>query len=141
MAEKLDKKLRSCIMAAVKSKNTKPEINIRKALFATGLRYRLHDKKLPGHPDLVFPKYKAVIFIHGCFWHHHDCIYGKLPKTNKEFWKKKLEANAKRDCQIVKELEDSGWRVKVIWLCELKNRVKINSNADLFEVVKWVKDC
>ncbi|MGA8163648.1 MAG: DNA mismatch endonuclease Vsr [Waddliaceae bacterium] len=138
MVDKFDKKTRSRIMASVKNKDTKPEINIRKALFAQGLRYRLHDKKLPGHPDLVFPKYKAVIFIHGCFWHHHDCEHGKLPATNIDFWEKKLQGNAERDCQNIKKLEKMGWRVKVIWLCELKNKRKIGTKDYLNEIVKWI---
>ncbi len=139
MADKFDKKTRSRIMASVKNKNTKPEVNIRKALFAQGLRYRLHDKKLLGHPDLVFPKYKAIIFIHGCFWHHHDCRHGRLPTSNIDFWKKKLQGNAERDYQNIQKLEEMGWRVKVIWLCELKDKNMFFSNQDLDELIKFIK--
>lgn len=139
MADKFDKKTRSRVMASVKNKNTKPEVNIRKSLFAQGLRYRLHDKKLPGHPDLVFPKYKAVIFIHGCFWHHHDCKNGKLPASNMDFWRKKLRGNAERDQRNIAALELAGWKVKVIWLCHLKNKGNFHSNDDIAEIVEWVR--
>lgn len=126
-------------MASVKNKDTKPEINIRRALFAQGLRYRLHDKELPGSPDLIFPKYKAIIFIHGCFWHHHDCKYGKLPTSNIDFWGKKLQDNAERDSQNIRKLEGMGWRVKVIWLCELKNKKNFYSDDDMSEIIRWIK--
>lgn len=139
MADKFDKKTRSRVMSAVKNKNTKPEVNIRKALFSRGLRYKLHDKKLPGHPDLVFPKYKAVIFIHGCFWHHHDCKHGKLPVTNVVFWEEKMRKNIERDKQNISLLMAVGWRVKVIWTCELKFKKWLNSNNELINIVKWIK--
>ncbi len=114
-------------MSSIRNKNTKPELNIRKALFAKGIRYGLHNRKLPGCPDLVFPKYKAIIFIHGCFWHNHRCKHGKLPETNREFWAEKLRGNALRDKRNIKLLKDMGWRIKVIWSCTLKNRIKFDS--------------
>ena len=97
MADIVDKKTRSKMMAGIKGKNTKPEMLIRKALFAKGLRYRLHDKNLPGKPDLVFPKYKAVIFVQGCFWHGHDCHLFKWPTSNKEYWRNKINRNREVD--------------------------------------------
>src|SRR3990167_8084990 len=127
MADKFDKKTRSRVMADVKNKNTQPELNIRKALFAKGLRYRIHNKKLPGCPDIVFPKYKAVIFIHGCFWHNHDCKQGQLPKTNINFWREKLQKNAERDRNNVNMLKAMGWKVRIVWLCFLKNKKKFKS--------------
>ncbi len=139
MADKFDKKTRSRVMASVKNKNTKPEVNIRKALFAKGLRYKIHNKNLPGCPDLVFPKYKAVIFIHGCFWHNHDCKHGQLPSTNVAFWKEKLEKNEKRDRRSIVELKDIGWKVKVIWLCQLKNRKNFKSEDAIIEIIEWLK--
>ena len=126
-------------MAAVKNKNTKPELNVRKALFAKGLRYRLHVKNLPGHPDLVFPKYKAVIFIHGCFWHNHDCKQGKLPTSNVRFWKEKLQNNAERDQRNIALLEAIGWRVKVIWGCTLNNKNQFSSRDCIIALVRWIK--
>lgn len=110
-------------MAAVKGKNTKPEIVVRKLLHKLGYRFRLHRKDLPGRPDIVLPKYKTVIFIHGCFWHRHpNCKYASTPSTNTEFWEKKLEENVRRDREDVDKLDKLGWRVITIWSCELKNR-------------------
>lgn len=112
-------------MSRVKGKDTSPEIKIRKALFKKGLRYRLHVKDMPGKPDLVFPKYKTVLFINGCFWHLHSCPAGKLPEANKEFWQKKIEGNAARDRDNIKKLLNSGLNVLIIWECSLKGREKI----------------
>ena len=107
------------MMSGIKGKNTKPEILVRKALHKAGYRFRLHDKKLPGKPDIVLPKYRTVILVHGCFWHGHDCKYFKWPKTRPEFWRKKIEGNKARDARHVAKLENDGWVVKVIWECEV----------------------
>lgn len=128
------------MMASIKSKNTAPELSVRKALFSRGFRYRLHNKDLPGSPDLVFPKYKAVIFIHGCFWHNHNCKHGKLPDTNREFWKKKLQHNAVRDSQNISELQMKGWRVRVIWSCALTNKKNLSSQEYLNEIINWLRN-
>jgi DNA mismatch endonuclease (patch repair protein) len=117
----VDTKTRSKIMKSVPQKETKPEMRLRKALHWMGFRYRLHDKKLPGSPDLVFPKYKAVIFVHGCFWHRHGCKQTTTPATRKDFWRAKFDANAERDKKNVSDLESAGWRVMTVWECELKN--------------------
>lgn len=138
MADRVSTAIRSRMMASVKSKNTAPELNIRKALFARGLRYRLHNKTLPGSPDLVFSKYKAVIFIHGCFWHNHSCKYGKIPEANREFWEKKLQGNALRDLEKILELQLKGWRVKIIWSCTLKNKKYFFSEKDVDAVEAWI---
>jgi DNA mismatch endonuclease (patch repair protein) len=120
----VDTKTRSKIMKSVPQKNTKPEMRLRKALHGMGFRYRLHDKKLPGSPDLVFPKYKAVIFVHGCFWHRHGCKQTTTPTTREYFWKTKFEANVERVEKNVSDLESAGWRVMTVWECELeKDRV------------------
>lgn len=140
MADTVDKKTRARMMASVKNKNTSPELNIRKALFAKGIRYRLHDRKLPGTPDLIFPKYKAVIFIHGCFWHNHNCKHGRLPTTNRAFWEHKLLGNARRDLQIIDKLHSLGWRTRVIWLCSLKNKQNFASNREIDEIISWLKE-
>lgn len=110
-------------MAAIKEKDTKPEMLVRRYLHACGFRYSLHCKKLPGSPDLVFRSLRTVIFIHGCFWHgHENCKYYRLPKSNTEFWRDKVEQNRQRDSAVIQELESKGWRVFIIWECELKNK-------------------
>ncbi|MEL7488325.1 MAG: very short patch repair endonuclease [Pseudomonadota bacterium] len=112
---------RSAVMRAVKAANTKPEIRLRKALHARGLRYALHRRDLPGKPDIVFPKYKAVLFVHGCFWHGHDCKRGaRLPKTNTDYWREKIARNKARDADHERALVDRGWRVLIAWECDLK---------------------
>ena len=113
---------RSRNMSAIKSKNTKPEIAVRKLLHSLGYRFRLHRKDLPGSPDIVLPKYKTVIFVHGCFWHRHEnCKYASTPKTRKEFWESKFKTNLKRDKEIQEKIKNIGWHSVVIWECETKN--------------------
>lgn len=109
------------IMQAVGTKDTKPEMIVRRALHAMGYRYRLHRKDLPGKPDIVFPGRKKAIFVHGCFWHWHGCSKGQLPKSQLDYWKPKLEANVARDRAKIEELEESGWRVLVVWQCETRD--------------------
>ena len=117
---------RSRNMSAIKSKNTKPEIAVRKLLHSMGYRFRLHRKDLPGSPDIVLPKYKTVIFVHGCFWHRHEnCKYASTPKTRKEFWKKKFQSNIKRDLEIQEKIKNLGWQSVIIWECEIKNNEKL----------------
>lgn len=121
MADIHSKEVRSYNMSQVKGKDTKPELLVRKFLFANGLRYRLYAKKLPGKPDIVLSKYKTVIFIHGCFWHgHSNCKYAKLPKTRTEWWSEKIEKNKERDKKNIEQLKNTGWKVLVIYGCELK---------------------
>ena len=113
---------RSRNMSAIKSKNTKPEIKVRKVLHSMGYRFRLHSKNLPGSPDIVLPKFKTVIFVHGCFWHRHEnCKYASIPKTRQEFWNKKFEENIKRDSEMQDKIKNLDWRSVVIWECETKN--------------------
>ena len=113
---------RSRNMSAIKSKNTKPEIKVRKVLHSMGYRFRLHSKDLPGSPDIVLPKYKTVIFVHGCFWHRHkNCKYASTPKTRQEFWNKKFKTNIERDLEIQDKIKNLNWRSVVIWECETKN--------------------
>ena len=108
-------------MSCIKGKNTKPEEIVRKYLFSQGFRYRKNDKRLPGTPDIVLPKYRTVIFVNGCFWHgHQGCRYFVVPQTNTEFWMNKIDANRIRDQKKISELEAMGWKVIVIWECELK---------------------
>lgn len=117
MTDTVDRQTRSRMMSAVRAKNTRLEIQIRRRLFAQGFRYRLHARDLPGTPDMVFPKYRAVLFVHGCFWHYHGCHLSTLPNTRRLWWKKKLEGNRKRDSEAVSELKYLGWRILVIWEC------------------------
>lgn len=124
MADVHDKATRSYNMSQIKSKNTKPEILVRKYLHAQGFRFRLHDKKLPGKPDIVLPKYKTVIFVHGCFWHgHKGCKYFVMPKTRTEWWVSKINKNKENDNIILKKLSELGWNIIQIWECELKPRM------------------
>ncbi|MDN4028679.1 very short patch repair endonuclease [Chryseobacterium gambrini] len=116
---------RSEIMSKISSTETKPEILVRKYLFAQGFRFRKNDKRLPGKPDVVLPKYKTVIFIHGCFWHGHpECKKSKLPETRKEFWEKKISKNIIRDSDNYDELKNLGWNIVIIWECDINNKAK-----------------
>jgi len=109
-------------MSKISGKETKPEILVRKYLFAQGFRYRKNVKELPGKPDIVLSKYKIVIFIHGCFWHGHSCKQGTLPQTNYKFWQEKIGKNVERDNRNILELKEKGWNVIIVWQCEIKNK-------------------
>ncbi len=123
---------RSAVMRAVKAHDTKPEMRLRRALHADGYRYRLHAKDLPGSPDLVFPARRAVIFVHGCFWHGHDCPRGaRVPKSNRAYWEAKIARNKTRDAAALAALEDTGWRALIVWECEIKGGEAVE-NARLF---------
>ena len=129
MADIFSKEKRSQIMSKISGKETKPEILVRKFLFAHGFRYRKNDKRLPGKPDIVLPKYKTLIFVHGCFWHHHkNCRKSALPQTNCEFWNNKIQGNVRRDKLNQKKLRKADWKIIIIWQCQIKNR-------ELFEKV------
>jgi DNA mismatch endonuclease (patch repair protein) len=118
------KEKRSDVMSRIHGKNTKPEIAVRSALHRRGFRFRLHKKDLPGHPDLVLPKYKTVVFIHGCFWHQHkNCRNCSIPKNHKEMWQKKLERNVERDKRNIKRLKHDGWNVFIFWECEIERSI------------------
>lgn len=121
MADVHNKATRSYNMSRIKGKNTKPEMLVRKFLFANGFRHRIHVKDLPGKPDIVLPKYKTVIFVHGCFWHgHEECKHATIPKTRTMWWKNKIMKNRDNDRKSIEELKSSGWNVKIIWTCELQ---------------------
>lgn len=121
MVDRLTPENRSALMARIGPKNTKPELTVRRLLHARGWRYRLHRKGLPGTPDIVFGRRKAVLFVHGCFWHGHRCRLGRLPKTRSEFWSEKIEGNRSRDARKVDQLVEQGWRVMMVWQCGLKD--------------------
>jgi len=117
------KEKRSQIMANIKGKNTKPEIIVRSILHKAGYRFRLHRRDLPGNPDIVLPKFKKAIFVHGCFWHgHKNCKRAKRPETKKNFWNEKLSKNIERDRKKQKELKKLGWHALVVWQCEIKDK-------------------
>ena len=123
--DKFSKEKRSDIMSHVRGKNTKPEEAIRKYLFSKGFRYRKNDKRYPGKPDIVLPKYHTVIFVNGCFWHQHPgCISAALPETNRDYWKAKLLRNVERDAVQIRQLEEMGWYVIVLWECEISSKSK-----------------
>jgi DNA mismatch endonuclease, patch repair protein len=141
MTDIVDASTRSRMMSGIRNKDTRQELEIRKRLFALGFRYRLHDGKLPGKPDLIFPRYKAVIFIHGCFWHAHDCALFKWPGSRRDFWKKKLTGNKRRDEKNRDALLAMGWRVMTIWECALRgagNKKEKKIDTLLRKTVKWL---
>lgn len=118
--DRLTKEKRSWNMSRIRSKNTKPEIRLRSLLHKAGYRFRLHARKLPGTPDIVLPKYRTVIFVHGCFWHRHiDCANSTMPKTRIEFWESKFKTTVERDQDKIEKLRLAGWRVIIVWECEL----------------------
>jgi len=132
-----DKHTRSYNMSQIKSKNTKPELLVRKFLFANGFRYKLHDKKLPGKPDIVLPKLKTALFVHGCYWHgHNGCRFFVTPKTRTAWWLGKIEKNRKNDIIHTSELHLTGWRVIVIWECQLKPSERDKTLHGLLKMLK-----
>jgi DNA mismatch endonuclease (patch repair protein) len=124
---------RSELMSKVRSASTTPEMIVRQKLHSLGFRFRLHNQNLPGKPDIVLPKHRSVIFVHGCFWHHHKgCGKSKLPSSNAEFWEAKITANVRRDARTIAKLRRLGWRVLVIWECETKNGSFVSKIARFF---------
>ncbi|NEJ82064.1 DNA mismatch endonuclease Vsr [Rhizobium leguminosarum] len=137
MTDIVDPTTRSRMMAGIKGKNTKPELVLRRALHGLGLRFRLHNRKIRGMPDLVFPKFKAVVFVHGCFWHRHSgCRYATTPSTRPEFWQTKFAANVARDTAVKTALLESGWRVATVWECALRKPWQVEATGDL--VADWL---
>ena len=138
MADVHTKKQRSYNMSRIKGKNTKPEMLVRKFLHANGYRYKLHDKQLPGRPDIVLPKYNTVIFVHGCFWHgHKNCKYFTVPKTRTKWWTDKINGNKANDAKAVKGLKKDGWKVIIVWACKLK---PAKVEASLLSLLKKLAD-
>lgn len=127
------------MMAGIRSTNTKPEMMLRLALHAAGFRYRLHDRRLPGRPDMVFPRRRAVLFAHGCFWHGHDCHLFRLPGTRPEFWREKIDRNRERDMVAESALSALGWRCGVVWECALRGRTAIPISDVIFQCVAWLQ--
>lgn len=138
MVDVVDKKARSKMMTGIKGKNTKPELIVRRGLHRLGFRYRLHSRKLPGKPDLVFTRYKAIILVNGCFWHQHDCHLFKWPSTRKAFWRNKITGNKQRDLLNRERYRQSGWRVLVIWECALKGKTRQPVNEVIQAAAEWL---
>lgn len=135
--DRISAEKRSWNMSHIRSKDTVPEEIVRKYLFSKGFRYRKNDSRFPGKPDIVLPKYKTVIFINGCFWHRHEgCKNSVMPKTNTDFWKEKLSRNVERDRINYKKLEDLGWKIIIIWECQLENK---NLHSELDKIISVIK--
>lgn len=127
------------MMSGIRGKNTRPELALRHGLHALGLRYRLHGKDLPGKPDMVFPRHRAVLFAHGCFWHGHDCHLFKWPSTRPDFWRAKIARNLEVDARSTAQLENSGWRTGIVWECALKGRTRRPLDTVLTECAAWIR--
>ncbi|MFN3351470.1 very short patch repair endonuclease [Pseudorhodoplanes sp.] len=125
-------------MSGIRAKNTRPELSIRKALHRRGFRYRLHSPSVPGKPDIVFPAYKAAVFVHGCFWHGHDCRFFRLPGTRREFWSAKIERNRSRDAEVAAALKKAGWRRLVVWECTLRGQPREAVCAIADQIADWL---
>ena len=137
MSDIVDQQTRSRMMSGIRGKDTKPELALRRALHARGFRFRLHSKKVHGRPDLVLPKYRAVVFVHGCFWHRHKgCRYATTPATRSEFWQAKFAANVARDSSVRGALLDEGWRVATIWECALRKPEQVSVATD--RLTEWL---
>lgn len=131
---------RSRNMAAIRSKDTVPEMTIRRGLHAKGLRFRVHVDGLPGRPDIVLPRHRVVIFVHGCFFHGHGCHLFKWPKTNEAFWREKINRNVERDGQAIRQLQSDHWRVATVWECALKGKAKLDGQAAIQSLAHWVRE-
>ncbi len=135
----VSRKTRSRMMSSIKRSDTKPELILRRGLHKLGFRYCLHDRRLPGTPDLVFPRYKAVIFVNGCFWHGHECHLFRWPKSRAEFWRNKIAGNVQRDVRNSRLLGEKGWRTLVVWECALKGRGKYPINEVVCRAGNWLR--
>ena len=139
MADTVSPEVRSRMMAGIRGKDTRPELLIRKGLHAAGFRFRLHAKDLPGHPDIVLPKHRAVILVSGCFWHGHDCHLFRMPGTRREFWEAKIRRNRERDAEVRNALSALGWRHMSIMECALKGRTKLPPGEVITTCSTWIR--
>lgn len=139
MADIVPPEVRSRMMAGIRGRDTKPELVLRKGLHAAGFRYRLHVKDLPGKPDMVFPRHRAVLFAHGCFWHGHDCHLFRWPSTRQEWWREKITRNRAVDARSEAALAEAGWRLGVVWECALKGRTRLPFGEVLEACVAWLR--
>jgi len=138
MTDVLTPQQRRLNMSRIRGKDTRPELVLRRGLHSLGFRFRLHRKDLPGRPDMVFPRYRAVVLVHGCFWHGHDCPLFKLPATRREFWVAKIEGNRARDTRNLAGLTAAGWRALMVWECALKGPARLPADAVLAEITSWL---
>lgn len=138
MTDIVDAATRSRMMSCIRSTNTKPEILVRSLLHRKGFRFRIHDSMLPGKPDIVLPKHRAVIFVNGCFWHGHDCRLFKMPATKREFWQNKIEKNRNNDKRSLKILISAGWRVATVWECSMKGPFRLQETTLVEKLVTWI---
>jgi DNA mismatch endonuclease (patch repair protein) len=137
MTDVLTPEQRRLNMSRIRGRDTKPELLLRRGLHSRGLRFRLNRRDLPGCPDLVFPRFRAAVFVHGCFWHMHDCPMFKWPATRVDFWRKKIEGNKKRDCEVEASLAMENWRVLVVWECAIRGPLRRPVEDILDETIKW----
>lgn len=138
MTDIVDQQTRSRMMSGIRGKNTRPELALRRALHARGFRFRLHSGKVHGRPDLVLPKYSAVVFVHGCFWHRHEgCRYATSPSTRPEFWQAKFDANVARDSAVRTSLLEDGWRVATVWECALRKPEQVEASTESLSI--WLR--
>lgn len=138
MADVVTPEKRSQMMAAIRGKDTTPELVLRRGLHRMGLRFQLHRSDLPGKPDLVFPRHRAVLFVHGCFWHGHDCHLFKWPKSREKFWRGKIETNRARDEIALAALSSKGWRIGTVWECALKGKFRRNFDEVVEQTAEWL---
>lgn len=138
MSDTVSPEVRRRIMASIRGKDTKPELVLRRGLHRLGFRFRLHDRNLPGKPDIVLPKYRAVILAHGCFWHGHGCHLFKWPSTREEFWRKKITRNRELDSINTGKLLEQDWRVCIVWECALKGKYRIPQDKVIQSCSKWL---
>ncbi|WP_079591706.1 very short patch repair endonuclease [Bosea thiooxidans] len=131
--------VRSRMMAGIRGKNTKPELMLRRGLHAAGFRFRLHDRALPGKPDIVFPRYRAALFAHGCFWHGHDCHLFKWPSSRPDFWLAKIQRNREVDALALAALQEAGWRQGIVWECALKGKARLPIETVIAECASWLQ--
>ncbi len=140
MPDVVDPATRSRMMSGIRSRNTKPELLIRRALHARGFRYRLHAKTVPGRPDMVFPRFRAAVFVHGCFWHGHACPLFRLPGTRTEFWAAKIARNRARDMEVAELLDQAGWRRLTVWECAMRGPGRMDFGELVDAVSEWLGD-
>lgn len=139
MADTVDAATRSRMMSGIRGTNTRPEIMVRQLLHAEGFRFRLHARNLPGRPDIVLRKHRAVVLVHGCFWHGHDCHFYRLPGTRTEFWRSKVDCNRRNDARTLVALREAGWRTAVVWECALKGRQKLDPEVVSARLARWIR--
>lgn len=139
MADIVTPEVRSRMMSGIRGRDTRPELAIRRGLHGRGFRFRLHAADVPGKPDLVLPRFHAAIFVHGCFWHHHDCHLFRMPSTRPEFWTQKIEGNVRRDQIVREQLEATGWRCLVVWECALKGKTRLGIDESVSRIVEWLR--